>query len=268
MEKRAKKNEVKSGARAVNSFVWLLVGLFVVLGLLATGLFFAGNWLFYRNDHFVLRTLDLRENGPGFWGKRHAAVAARAGIRPGRDNLWKIDPAQVRARLLAIPAIATCEVRRVLPDPLKITISERIPRAAIENPASSRVLADDCVVLNRHESLQMPGTLPVIAGFGLSRAPAPGEKCPAAANALRLLAENLRNFPDISIIYISIAAPDKLDCVLRYRNRRSYRAILPAGDRYDYLLSALQSAIIDVLKNNDTRTTFDLSYRGQVVLQP
>ena len=25
---------------------------------------------------------------------------------------------------------------------------------------------------------------------------------------------------------------------------------------------------IDVLKNNDTRTTFDLTYRGQVVLQP
>lgn len=268
MEKRAKKTEVKSGSRAVNSFIWLLLGVFVVLGLLAVGVYFSGNWLFFRNDHFVLRTIDLREKGPGYWGKRHAAIAARAGIVPGRDNLWKVDPAQVRARLLAIPAIATCEVRRVLPDTLKITITERIPRAAIENPASSRVLADDCMVLNRYEAYQMPGTLPVITGFRLNRAPAPGTGCPAAAEALRLLEECLRSFPDISLVCISIATPDKLDCTLRYRNRRNYRAILPVNARYDYLLSALQSAIIDVLKNNDSRTTFDLSYRGQVVLQP
>ena len=268
MEKRAKKEEVKSGSRAAGGFVWLLLGFFVLLGLLAAGTYFAGNWLLFRNGHFTLRTLDLREKGPGFWGKRHAAVAARAGIELGRDNLWRIDPAKIRARLLAIPAIATCEVRRVLPDTLKVTISERIPRAAVENPGSPRVLSYDGTVLDRHESLQMPGALPVIAGFGFRRAPAPGEKCPAAAAALRLLEENLRNFPDISPVCISIADPDKLDCVVRYRDRRSYRAILPRAERFDYLLSALQSAIIDVLKNNDSRTTFDLSYRGQVVLQP
>ncbi len=267
MEKRAKKDEVRSGSRAVSSFIWLMLGLFVLLGALAAGVFFSGNWLFFRNEHFVFRTLDLREKGPGCWGSRHAAIAARAGIRPGIDNLWKIDPAKVRARLLAIPAIATCEVRRVLPDTLRITISERIPRAVIENPASSRVLADDCMVLNRYEALQIPGTLPVITGLRLNRAPAPGTRCPAAAGALRLLAENLRNFPDISLVYVNIATPEKLDCTLRYRNHRTYRAILPESERYDYLLSALQSAIIDVLKNNDSRTTFDLSYRGQVVLR-
>ena len=76
MEKRAKKTEVKSGSRAVNSFIWLLLGVFVVLGLLAVGVYFSGNWLFFRNDHFVLRTIDLREKGPGYWGKRHAAIAA------------------------------------------------------------------------------------------------------------------------------------------------------------------------------------------------
>ena len=76
-------------------------------------MFFSGNWLFFRNDHFVFRTLDLREKGPGCWGTRHAAVAARAGIRPGIDNLWKIDPAKVRARLLAIPADLRDERRKM-----------------------------------------------------------------------------------------------------------------------------------------------------------
>ena len=268
MEKRAKKGEVQSGSRAVNSLVWLLLGIFVVLGLLGAGVFFSGSWLFYRNDHFVLQTLDLRAKGPSFWGRRPAEIAKRAGITPGRDNLWKIDPARVRAKLLTIPSIATCEVRRILPDTLRVTISERIPRAAIENPSSPRVLADDGTVLNRYEAMSIPGTPTVITGLGLNRAPRPGEKCPSAAAALRLLAENTQNFPDIFMIHVNIAAPEKIECVLRYRNHRTYRAILPESKRYDYLMSALQSAIIDVLKNNDSRTVFDLTYQGQVVIRP
>lgn len=267
MKKQAKKNNVDTGKKAVNSFIWLLLAVILCLSLLGTGFYFAGNWFFFRNNHFTFRIFDLQENGPGYWGNKHAQLAARAGLQTGKGNLWQIDPAKIRSRILAIPSIASCEVRRILPDTLQVTISERIPRAAIESPQSSRVLAADGIVLNRYESLAMPGTLPVITGFGLVKAPAAGSKCPAADNALKLLNECLRNFPDISIIYINIADKSKMECFLRYRNRRTYRAILPADGRFDYLLSALQSTIIDVLKNNDPRNTFDLSYRGQVVIR-
>lgn len=267
MEKRAKKNNVSSGKKAINSFIWLLVAILLCLVLAGLGIYFAGNWFFFQNRHFTFRVFDLREEGPGYWGNKHALLMKRIGITANKDNLWKIDPAKVRSRVLAIPSISSCEVRRILPDTLKVTISERIPRAAIENPSSPRVLAADGTVLNRYESLAMPGALPVITGFGFTKIPAPGSKCPVAANALKLLNECLRNYPDISIIYINIARKDRMECFLRYRNRRTYRAILPAEGRFDYLLSALQSTIIDVLKNNDRRTTFDLSYRGQVVIR-
>ena len=267
MEKRTKKNNIQSGKKAINSVIWLLLAVFLCIGLLVTGIYFAGNWFFYQNRHFTLRVLDLQENGPGYWGNKHALLTARAGLKLHQDNLWKIDPAKVRSRILEIPSIASCEIRRILPDTLQVTISERIPRAAIENPSSPRVLAADGTVLNRYESLTMPGVLPVITGFGMTKAPAAGSKCPAADNALKLLNECLRNYPDISIIYINIARKDRMECFLRYRNRRTYKAILPAEGRFDYLLSALQSTIIDVLKNNDPRTTFDLSYRGQVIIR-
>lgn len=267
MKKLPKKNEIHSGKKAVNSFIWLLLAVILCIGLLLTGLYFAGNWFFYHNRHFTFRVFDLRENGPGFWGSRPALLAARAGLQTHKDNLWKIDPARVRARILQIPSIASCEVRRILPDTLRVTISERIPRAAMENPRSPRVLAPDGTVLNRYESLALPGTLPVITGFGLTKAPAAGSKCTAANNALKLLNECLRSFPDISILYINIAQKDRMECFIRYRNRRTYRVFLPAEGRFDYLLSALQSTIIDVLKNNDPRSTFDLTYRGQVVIR-
>ena len=267
MEKRTKKNNIQSGKKAINSVIWLLLAILLCIGLLIAGLYFAGNWFFYQNRHFTLRVLDLQENGPGYWGNKHTLLAARAGLKLQQDNLWKIDPAKVRNRIMEIPSIASCEIRRILPDTLQVTISERIPRAAIENPSSPRVLAADGTVLNRYESLAMPGALPVITGFGMAKAPAAGSKCPAADNALKLLNECLRNYPDISIIYINIARKDRMECFLRYRNRRTYKAILPAEGRFDYLLSALQSTIIDVLKNNDPRTTFDLSYRGQVIIR-
>lgn len=267
MEKRAKKNKVQSGNKAVNNLIWLLLAVLLCLALLGLGIYFAGNWFFYQNRHFTFRIFDLRENGPGYWGNKHTLLAKRIGLNINQDNLWKIDPARLRAKVLKIPSISSCEVRRILPDTLQVTISERIPRAAIENPSSPRVLAADGTVLNRYESLAMPGALPVITGFGMTKAPAAGSKCPAADNALKLLNECLRNYPDITIIYVNIAQKDRMECFLRYRNRRTYRAILPADGRFDYLLSALQSTIIDVLKNNDPRSTFDLSYRGQVVIR-
>ncbi len=268
MEKRAKKNNVQSGNKAVNNFIWLLLAILLCLALLVLGIYFAGNWFFYQNRHFTFRILDLQANGPSYWSSRPAQLVQRIGLKINQDNLWQINPAQVRTRIQAIPSVSSCEVRRILPDTLQVTISERIPRAALENPSSPRVLSADGTVLNRYESLAMPGALPVIAGFGMTTVPKAGSKCPAADNALKLLNECLRNYPDITITCINIAQKDRLECFLRYRNRRNYRAILPAEGRFDYLLSALQSTIIDVLKNNDTRSTFDLTYRGQVVIRP
>ncbi len=268
MKKSEQKLRSGGAGKTAGSFFWLLAGLLLLSGLLAAGIYFFCNCLFSENRHFTLQELKLQEIGPGYWGKRYSQIAQLAGICPGKDNLWKIRPADVRARILKIPAVNHCEVRRVLPDTLQITISERIPRAAMENPGSSRVLADDGMVLNRFEALKMDGELPVISGFKkMDRAPVPGSLCPEAGNALRLLGECLQNYPDISILYVNIANPAKLDCSVRYRNRRSYRVIFPADGKFDYLMAAFQSAVIDVLKNNDSRSTFDLRYDGQVVIR-
>ncbi len=57
-------------------------------------------------------------------------VLTLAGLKPGM-NLLRIDPEAVRLRLLASPWVAEAAVRRVLPDELRIHITERRPVAVV-----------------------------------------------------------------------------------------------------------------------------------------
>ena len=47
------------------------------------------------------------------------------------SSIWQASPQELQARLEAQPAIASAEVRRYLPDRLKVTVRERRPRAVL-----------------------------------------------------------------------------------------------------------------------------------------
>jgi len=147
-----------------NIMLLLFVLLFVVT-LVVTGLIFLSRTLFTENDRFILRNFELTGKSPGYWSGRGAELARKLEIKVGSDNIFKLKLADIRQKLLEIPSIESCTVRRVMPDTIKVEIVERIPRASINNPRSEWVIDSEGIIMSRFESMQIPTQLPVFSGF-------------------------------------------------------------------------------------------------------
>ena len=238
-----------------------LILFLVIVGVIVGGMFLIRHALFTANSRFTLRYVTIRCDGPGYWQHQMPRLLAFLKLEPSRSNLWALNLRQLRKKILTLPAVADCSVRRILPDSLEITLSERIPRASLGNPGSPYV------VLPRGESMRISGTPPVISGLPRSSQVRPGERCEAAAPAVNLLLETIRNYPDIQLIHMNLANPEKLQCALMYRGRYLYNVTLPVKGDYGYLLGMLQSAIIGARRNGDQRNDIDVSFNGQVVLR-
>jgi cell division septal protein FtsQ len=248
---------------------FLLLLLVVVILAAAIGLGAVGLWrmLFTRNDHFMLRNLELRCNEKGYWADRQEQLAKKLNLRLGSDNIFALDLGKMRKMLLTVPSIESCEISRILPDTLVLSIVERIPRASLHNPNSKWVIDASGVVMSRFEAMSLSQQLPVVTGFGAHDEVVPGAVFEPAVPALDLLMETIRNFPDISIIYINCSKPGKLEFTMRYRNQKTYHALIPGRGRLSSLLVKLQSAIIEAQRSGDARNKLDLYYDGAVVLR-
>lgn len=247
-----------------------LRALFVLLLLLgAAGIAFFGvygarRFLFSGNDRFRLREIEVRSGG--YWQDKAPQLAARIGIHPG-ENLFRIDPGELRRRLLAIPGIEESEVLRILPDTLHLRVIERVPRAVLGNPRSEWVVDETGAVIPRLESMSASVPLPVILGISTSGVKA-GMVLETLRPALELIMLTVRSFPDISIIAVNVRNPERLEFFMRFRGQKSCKVILPVRNQnFTYLLSALQSAIIYAERQGDTRGTFDLSFGRNVIIR-
>ncbi len=245
----------------------LLFALLFVVTLVVTGLIFLSRTLFTENDRFILRNFELTGKSPGYWSGRGAELARKLEIKVGSDNIFKLKLADIRQKLLGIPSIESCTVRRVMPDTIKVEIVERIPRASINNPRSEWVIDSEGIIMSRFESMQIQTQLPVFSGFPAGEQPQVGKIYPPALPAVKLLMNTIRNYPDISIIYVNNSKAGKLEFSMRFQNQRIYRATFPAKSDAGYLLRMLQSAIISARIAGDNRTNFDLSFDGNVILQ-
>jgi cell division septal protein FtsQ len=89
-----------------------------------------GSWLmkagFYHNDHFIVKTIDIRTNG--LIDPEQIRVWAR--IHKG-ENLFGLDLQRVKRDLEMVPQIKTAAVDRVLPKTLRLRITERRPLAQV-----------------------------------------------------------------------------------------------------------------------------------------
>ena len=89
-----------------------------------------GSWLmkagFYHNDHFIVKTIDIRTNG--LIDPEQIRVWAR--IHEG-ENLFGLDLQRVKRDLEMVPQIKTAAVDRVLPKTLRLRITERRPLAQV-----------------------------------------------------------------------------------------------------------------------------------------
>ncbi len=245
----------------VFSVLLLLLAFLAVLTALVYG---AKRWFFTGNPRFTIRQIELQNSG--FWQDKEQKLSARLGLHRG-DNLFAVQPAVLRERLLRIPSVERCEVIRVLPDTVRLRVIERIPRAVLANPRSEWVVDENGIVIPRLESMSVSLPLPVILGISTAGL-TPGMKLEPLREALALIMQTVRNFPDISIVAVNLRDPEKLEFVMRYRGRKVCKVFIPARNRnLAYLLSVLQTAIIDAERSGEPGSTFDLSFNGNVIVR-
>ena len=244
-----------------------LIVLFILMGAAAAlifGLVALRRALFTSNPRFQLREVVVQAEG--YWQNRSAQLSSRLGIRLG-DNLFEIDPGELRKRLSAIPSVENCEVTRVLPDTLKLRVVERIPRAVLANPQGRWGVDENCVVIPRAESMSAGRSLPVILGIS-DRSLEGGMVLPALQPVMEIIMQVAQNFRDIDIKAVHMREPGKINLILTYRGQKVCQVLIPTGSKdVNLLLTALQSAILHAERRGDTRGVFDLSFDGNVIIR-
>lgn len=117
----------------------------VVFLALAGGIFFTvGPLMRYCKDHryFAVRAIEIE----GLERLDASKVRMWLGMVEG-SSIWQASPQELQARLEAQPAIASAEVRRYLPDRLKVTVRERRPRAVLRTESGYFLIDQTGVVL-------------------------------------------------------------------------------------------------------------------------
>lgn len=163
---------------------WVL--LLVVVGLLAWLLLAGGQALFFRhNPHYLLRQPPRIEIVTGSIAE--AAVLARLDVTPGTTNLYELNLAQVRRRLLEDPIVRQAEVRLVLPDTLWIRVFGRTPVAQLARPGGQLVDSEGMVL--PPATTNKDRALPILMGIPHPNSFKEGDRLtePLAQSALEFL---------------------------------------------------------------------------------
>ncbi|HEX9820298.1 MAG TPA: FtsQ-type POTRA domain-containing protein [Methylomirabilota bacterium] len=163
---------------------WRRAGAVTVLLLTAAAVMgLAGHWVLTA-PRFAVMAVDVR----GASRLPAARVLEVAGIVRG-TNLWRIDPARVRARLEALPEIRRADVVRALPNRLSIVVEERRPFTLV-HAARLHWLDEDGRVLGE-ESHAVATEVPLISGLSedelTTMRTAPGPRARAAIALIRAL---------------------------------------------------------------------------------
>jgi cell division protein FtsQ len=149
----------------------------------AAFLFFAASVTAYgvvRGDHIEAIRAAIKDAADGLAnaaGMRIATVSLSGQRQVGRDEIFRaagvtdhssllfLDVAQARARLEAMPWIAEATVRKLYPDRLQITITEREPFALWQRDGKVSAIAADGTVLSTSVEPRL-ATLPFVVGNG------------------------------------------------------------------------------------------------------
>lgn len=101
-----------------------IAALVVAAVLVFLGVWRGGEWaitrLFYENDAFVLKNLDIVTDGE----LQTEQIRRWAGVKTG-DNVFGLDLLRVKRDLEMIPFVKSAAVHRVLPDTLRVHVTER-----------------------------------------------------------------------------------------------------------------------------------------------
>jgi cell division septal protein FtsQ len=127
--------------RSITRYVPLVLKLVLVIA--AAMLIFTG----YRDaasaTFFQVRSVDVRGTSRASSAEIQAIVRRQA----GQKGLWQADLSAISAQLERLPWVRTAVVTRVLPDGVRVRITERVQRAVIRNSVGRLVWVDDDAVM-------------------------------------------------------------------------------------------------------------------------
>lgn len=138
--------------RALAGYLPLIGKIAIVV--IAAGLIFAGYRAAASASFFQIRQVDVRGTSRASADQIQQVVHRTV----GQSGVWRADLAAVSTQLEHLPWVRTAVVSRLLPDGLRVRITERVPRAVVRNAAGHFVWVDeDAVVLGElSPSDQMP----------------------------------------------------------------------------------------------------------------
>jgi cell division septal protein FtsQ len=218
----------------------------------------AGRKLCSGNANFLLREIVL----PADLTLSREMILERIKIAPG-DNLFSREPADIRADLMAVPAIRSAEVSRHLPDRLEIEIHVRQAVARVGNEGGFSYLVDaEGMVFTksaRHRTLPLIiGVNPVALKFGEAIF---NDQSKDALSVLRLL--EARKLQDVlPVRMISVGHPEYLDI----RLSAGQQLKIPRN-RLEEGLERIATAYQKNVEMNLGKTVYFMTDKGQVIAQ-
>lgn len=137
---------------------FLKVALAIVIGILV----FAGYRAAASASFFQLRTIEVQ----GTFRLQPADIQALVRQSVDKSGVWKADLAGLNERIKRLPWVRTAVVSRVLPDGIRIRITERSPRAVVRTSAGRfRWVDEDAALLGE---MQPTDQVPAFFLHGLS----------------------------------------------------------------------------------------------------
>ncbi|MBQ9336947.1 MAG: FtsQ-type POTRA domain-containing protein [Lentisphaeria bacterium] len=216
------------------------------------------------NPRFVLNRVLVRSHDGGFWHGRKNLVCDILRIREGESNLFRLDPGEMRKRLLERePSIQSVRVIRELPDTLNVEITERIPVARL-NENSNLVIDAHTILMEKSRCMNLTASLPVIlADAGTMKYP-PGAAVSKFRPIVKLINLTRTSFPDLKVGTILIVQKQYLKCTIHYKNEREYYIVtLPPDDLMRHL-NILVATLEQLRREKSPKRNIDLRFNKQV----
>ena len=262
----AKKTNSKKNRKAANSkekqkFARVIIVLLIIcFSLAAIGFAYLGvsRVLFTKNKRFILRRMKL----VGMESKRSNALIKYLKLNLYKDNLFDIDIAKIRRKTEKISYIKSARVYRVLPDTLKIEITQRVPIAYLFRYGGKWVIDEDAVIMNKRYCMKLKYSLPVLTGFKYNKLKS-GEKIQDLTQAIDLIKLTSCEFQKFKVCSIALEDTQKITFIM-IKKRRAYRVLMPKENLND-MLQVLRYALKQ--KQGKHKPTIDLTYDNQVIFR-
>lgn len=242
---------------------WLLSK--CMLGLALCAAFVWGGYTSYTRvreaEYFRLRTVDIT----GYATLSRQDILYLLAL-PAEASLFDLDLVRMGARLERHPHVKTVQIRRQLPDNLKVTVQERVPHLVVVSGSQRLVVDTDGVVL-RPVVAEQDSTLPQLV-LRRERALAPGMHLQQAEvqRALELIRAYKASpvAKALRVVSLTVEASGASRWTVK-----PYSFALHVGEgEIDAQLRRLPPVLRYITRQDLAVQTVDVSYRKRVVVIP